>query len=36
MGPFPDVEEGVETDLSKLRVGGVKLPAVVEYQSTLP
>ncbi|KAL2000536.1 hypothetical protein VTN02DRAFT_2957 [Thermoascus thermophilus] len=36
MGPFPDVEEGVETDLSKLRVGGVKLPAVVEYQSMLP
>lgn len=35
MGPFPDVEEGVETDISKLRIGGVKLPAVLEYQAKL-
>jgi len=34
MGPFPDVEEGVD-DFSKLRVGAVKLPAVLEYQSKL-
>lgn len=35
MGPFPDVEEGVETDISKLRIGGVKLSAVLEYQAKL-
>lgn len=35
MGPFPDVEEGVEEDFSKLRVGGVRLPAVLEYQAGL-
>ncbi|KAL1964454.1 hypothetical protein VTN77DRAFT_6880 [Rasamsonia byssochlamydoides] len=35
MGPFPDVEEGVETDIRKLRVGGVKLAAVVEYSKSL-
>jgi glutathionyl-hydroquinone reductase len=35
MGPYPDVEEGVETDFSKVRVGGVKMPAVLEYQKTL-
>lgn len=36
MGPFPDVEEGVQRDWSKLVVGGVKHPAVLEYESTLP
>jgi putative glutathione S-transferase len=36
MGPFPDVEEGVQKDWSKLTVGGVKHPAVLEYESTLP
>ncbi|OCK95740.1 uncharacterized protein K441DRAFT_658447 [Cenococcum geophilum 1.58] len=35
MGPYPDVEGGVETDFSKVRVGGVKMPAVLEYQKTL-
>jgi hypothetical protein len=35
MGPFPDVEEGVETDITKLRVGGVQLPAVIEYSKSL-
>ncbi|OCL11497.1 glutathione S-transferase, partial [Glonium stellatum] len=35
MGPYPDIEEGVETDFSKLSVGGVKMPAVLEYQKTL-
>lgn len=36
MGPFPDVEEGVETDWKKLRVGGVKHPAVLEYEGKIP
>jgi putative glutathione S-transferase len=35
MGPFPHVEDYVEADFSELRVGGVKLPAVVEYQTKL-
>jgi putative glutathione S-transferase len=36
MGPFPDVEEGVQRDWSQLVVGGVKHPAVLEYEATLP
>lgn len=36
MGPFPDVEERVQRDWTKLVVGGVKHPAVLEYESTLP
>lgn len=35
MGPFPDVEEGVQRDWSKLVVGGVKHPAVLEYEATI-
>ena len=35
MGPYPDVEEGVEEDFSKIKVGGVKLTAVVEREATL-
>ncbi|OCK79955.1 glutathione S-transferase [Lepidopterella palustris CBS 459.81] len=35
MGPYPNVEEDVEKDLSKLRVGSVNLPAVLEYESKL-
>ena len=27
MGPIPDIEEGVELDWNKVRVGGVKVPA---------
>ncbi|PYH89197.1 glutathione S-transferase omega-like 2 [Aspergillus ellipticus CBS 707.79] len=33
LGPFPDIEEGVERDWSVLRVGGVRHPAVVEYEA---
>lgn len=36
MGPFPDVEEGVERDWTRLMPGGVKHPAVLAYQDTLP
>lgn len=36
MGPFPDVEKGVERDWTKLIPGGVKHPAVLAYQETLP
>ncbi|CAL5872760.1 uncharacterized protein PFLUO_LOCUS7027 [Penicillium psychrofluorescens] len=36
MGPFPDVEQGFESDWSKLSPGGVKHPAVLEYESTIP
>ena len=35
MGPYPDIEEGIETDLSKVRVGGVKIPAVLEAEDKL-
>ncbi|TLD36303.1 glutathione S-transferase [Venturia nashicola] len=35
MGPFPDVEEGVVENFSKLRVGAVKLDVVLEYQKKL-
>lgn len=36
MGPFPHIEEGVERDWAKLRTGGIKLPAVLEYEATIP
>ncbi|KAJ5627176.1 hypothetical protein N7528_004603 [Penicillium herquei] len=36
MGPFPNIEEGVERDWSRLVIGGVKHPAVLEYEQTLP
>ncbi|KAL2358883.1 glutathione S-transferase, partial [Cryomyces antarcticus] len=35
VGPFPDIEEGVEQDISKLKVGSVKMPEVLEYESKL-
>ncbi|OJJ06662.1 hypothetical protein ASPVEDRAFT_56237 [Aspergillus versicolor CBS 583.65] len=35
MGPFPDVEEGVEQDWGKLRIGEVWHPAVLEFERTL-
>jgi len=35
MGPYPDVEEGYEEDFSKLKPGGVSLPAVLEHEKTL-
>ncbi|OQU95881.1 Glutathione S-transferase, domain-containing protein [Cladophialophora immunda] len=36
MGPYPDVEEGFEPDFSKVRVGGVSMPRVVELEKQLP
>lgn len=36
LGPYPDVEGGVERDWAKLIVGGVKHPAVLEYENSLP
>lgn len=35
-GPWPDVEDGWESDLKKVRVGGVTMPEVVELESKLP
>lgn len=35
-GPYPDVEEGYEPDLSRVRVGGVAMPEVVELEKQLP
>ncbi|KAL4778364.1 glutathione S-transferase [Aspergillus varians] len=35
LGPFPDVEEGVEEDWGKLRAGGVRHPEVLEFEETL-
>lgn len=31
-GPYPDIEEGYEPDLSKVRVAGVSMPEVVELE----
>ncbi|PYI31758.1 glutathione S-transferase omega-like 2 [Aspergillus indologenus CBS 114.80] len=36
VGPYPDVEEGVERDWGVLRVGGVKHPKVLEYEAGIP
>ncbi|KAI2822260.1 hypothetical protein CBS115989_2274 [Aspergillus niger] len=36
LGPCPDIEEGVERDWTKLRVGGVKHPAVLEHEASIP
>ncbi|KAK7747097.1 hypothetical protein SLS62_009253 [Diatrype stigma] len=36
MGPYPDIEEGVNLDFGKIRPGAVTHPAVLEYQKTLP
>ncbi|RAL00116.1 putative cell wall organization protein/glutathione transferase (Gto3) [Aspergillus ibericus CBS 121593] len=36
LGPFPDIEEGVERDWSKLTVGGVKHPVVLEHEAGIP
>ncbi|KAH8899410.1 hypothetical protein GQ53DRAFT_634627 [Thozetella sp. PMI_491] len=35
MGPYPDVEEGVDLRFKELRVGSVKHPAVLEHQKIL-
>jgi glutathionyl-hydroquinone reductase len=35
MGPWPDVEEGYEADLSKVRVGRVRMSAVLEAENLL-
>ena len=35
MGPWPDVEEGFESDIGKLKVGGVRMPDVLEYERQL-
>ncbi|EGP89114.1 unnamed protein product [Zymoseptoria tritici ST99CH_1E4] len=34
VGPWPDIESGVEADWSKLRVGGIDMPAVLEFERT--
>ncbi|KAL4804097.1 glutathione S-transferase [Aspergillus unguis] len=35
LGPWPDVEEGVERDWTKLRVGEVRHPDVLKFEETL-
>ncbi|KAI5456891.1 glutathione S-transferase [Mariannaea sp. PMI_226] len=35
LGPFPDIEEGVNIDFSKLKVGAVRHPAVIQRQKEL-
>ncbi|KAK5991870.1 Glutathione S-transferase omega-like 2 [Cladobotryum mycophilum] len=35
MGPFPDVEEGVDLDFAKLKLGVIRHPAVLERQKEL-
>ncbi|RYO95806.1 hypothetical protein DL765_011768 [Monosporascus sp. GIB2] len=36
LGPYPDIEEGVNLNFSKIQPGAVRHPAVLEYQKTLP
>lgn len=36
MGPWPDIEEGYEPDVSRVPVGRVKMPRVVELEEQLP
>lgn len=35
MGPWPDVEEGYESDVSKVPVGAIKMPLVLELEEQL-
>ena len=35
-GPWPDIEEGWEEDVSKIKVGGVMMPEVLELEKKLP
>jgi len=35
MGPWPDIEDGYEPDLTKVPVGGVKMPLVLELEQKL-
>ena len=35
VGPWPRIEKGVEKDWGRLRVGGVDMPEVLEYEKTL-
>lgn len=35
MGPWPDVEDGYERDLTKLKIGGVKMPLVLDREEKL-
>ena len=35
VGPWPSIEKGVEKDWSKLRVGEIDMPEVLEWEKTL-
>lgn len=35
VGPWPHIEEGYESDWSKLKVGAISMPEVLEYEKTL-
>ncbi|KIX00261.1 uncharacterized protein Z518_10400 [Rhinocladiella mackenziei CBS 650.93] len=35
-GPYPDIEEGYEADLGKVKIGGITMPEVVEWEKQLP
>lgn len=35
MGPYPDIEEGYESDWSKLSPGSIDMPAVLEAERKL-
>lgn len=32
-GPYPDIEQGVQADFTKLKPGGVKMAEVVAWES---
>jgi len=35
-GPFPNIEDGFESDFSKIKVGSINIPAVLELEQKLP
>jgi hypothetical protein len=35
MGPFPDVEGNPRRNFNEIAAGGVKHPAVLEYEATI-
>jgi len=35
MGPYPNVEEGAESDWSRLEAGSVTMPEVLEYEAKM-
>lgn len=35
MGPYPDIEEGVELDFAKLKLGSIDMASVLAHEAKL-